>query len=549
MNTYKELFMSVDNLKLCLDVFSNYMQTKFGFDVINSKTHPKKVLYELMNSVHDKYINVEKVTLKDMNNIVLNSARDFYIKANNLAVTVQASMGATESTSPPPTRQTQPDLTFVSRPEHVQKPQSTEQDFKNLEQDRNSMLARPAPDLTNIQKPFTENAFDTSEFDRRLADLRSMRSDGSSSIATERLRQDAASKVTIESFHPKAFYEEVTATQNKEKKQFDDATDGENSSVQQKEFVVSPTEKTYTVERYMSINGFDRDWFRYKNRFQLVADFSSYADNDLQSRYRNITCMSIKRVIIPQEIVEECGFGMRPRTTYNNPMSFTFPYVLITIDEIADMYDGTNDNVRRSFCKMIVDKQFNAKNGRGFLVLQTMQDEKKKFYPTPLSRISRLTISIRKPNGELFNDSKDNYRVLKLEYEEFNPQFLKLVLDKYFDRNEFFKGDSVKLQNDTLGSPSLREFVNKQTGHEIMEMGQPNEQGYYKTFYINAPGTFDEDNGAFNIDKERCIALASTAACDDASMYASIMNMSLQCVVAIKLEQLLADPGTHPLTA
>jgi hypothetical protein len=539
--TAKETFMSVDNLKLCIDVFSNYMQNRYGFDVVNSKTNPKKVLYELMTSVNDKYVHVDRVTLKDMNNIVLNSARDFYIKANSL-VAMAAEQVAAAAKAPTATTKAATHLGYVARPERTDRPVDADKDFKALEDERNAMFAKPQETNDNIQKPYTENAFDASEFDKRLSQLRTMRGDVNNTITTERLQQDAANKITIESFHPKSLFEDIETSKRQERHH-----EPSHHSVEQKEFVVAPTSKTYCVDRYMSVNGFDRDWFKHKHRFQLVADFSSYAENDLQNRYRNITSICIKRVIIPQEIVEEDCFGARPRTHYIHPMSFTFPYVLVTIDEIADMYDGTNDNVRRTFCKMIVDKQFCAKNGRGFLVLQTMQDEKKTFYPTPLSRLSRLTISIRKPNGELFNQSRDSYRVTTLEYESFNPQHLKVVLDKYFDRNEFFKGDMIKMQGDTLTHATTREFINRQTGHEIMEMGQPNEQGFFKTFYINAPGSFDEENGLYTIDKATCESIDANTNSGEPCI-ANIMNMSLQCVVAMKMEQMVADPGRLALT-
>lgn len=520
MSTHKDAFMSVENLKLCMDVFSAYMHNKFDYDLSSSRTPPKKVLYELMTSVNDKYIGVEKVSLKDMNNIVLNSARDFYVKTFNIGA--------------------KPGLMLTVRPEHTQKTSMEKgvQDFKSLEEDRNAFLAKPPPNPADVQSPQTEDAFDAAEFEKRLADLRSMRED----VNATRMEQDVASKRSIEAFHPKAFYEDMERDSSV-KRELVRST--EKPRVQQKDFVVHPTEKTYTVERYLSINGFDRDWFKHKSRFQVVADFSSYAENDLQNRYRNITAMTIKRVIIPQEIMEESGVG---RNVYNYPLSFTFPYVLITIDEIGDMYDGTNDHVRRCFCKMIVDKQYNAKNGRGFVVLQAMQDERKTFYPTPLSRLSRLTITIRKPNGDLFNDSKDDYAVQLFEYETFNPHLVKVILNKYFDKNEFFKGDTIKILDASVENSTMREFLNRQNGHDIVEMGQPNEHGYFKTFFINAPGDFDADSGKFVISSEACKCL-NEEAYDDNSACPIVMNMTLQCVVALKIEHQAADPGILPFTA
>ena len=123
-----------------------------------------------------------------------------------------------------------------------------------------------------------------------------------------------------------------------------------------------------------------------------------------------------------------------------------------------------------------------------------MQDEKK-IFQTPLSELSRLSISLRKPNGELFNDSVDDLKIFKVEYELMNRQYLKIVTNKFFDKNEFYKGDTVVLRDyalvllsqtmTTSAMRTLENYINRTQGHEVIELGQANDSGYYRNFYIN----------------------------------------------------------------
>jgi hypothetical protein len=367
-------------------------------------------------------------------------------------------------------------------------------------------------------------------------------------IDDERRTLDAAVRTMNENVHPKAIFEHFQNNPTEE-----NAPPPVGSTLPPRtEFVTPPTDKTMLVEKYLIVNGFDRDWHQNKNRFRVVADFNAHAENDLHERYRNIRSIALKRVIIPQEIQEAPSVGNAYRPNFNQPFNFAYPYVIVSIDEISDVYDGTNDAVRRSFCTMIIDKHWKCRNGRGFLVLVCMQDEKKVFYPSALSRLSRLSMTVRKPNGDIFNTSKDDYSLFKVEYESYNPHYLKIVVHKYFDKNEFYQGDNVKFKGVSSSSGEFADFLNRVSGHEIMEMGQPNASGFYKTFYIHAPGAFDAESGRFVVDLESIqqheLFNEGIDFTDTCYTNGDVMNTTLQCVFTFKLEEIVADPGTFTLS-
>jgi hypothetical protein len=310
------------------------------------------------------------------------------------------------------------------------------------------------------------------------------------------------------------------------------------------------------IDKFLSVNGFDRNWNVDKNRFSFRVDFN-WGDNSIQQRFRNIKSFKATRVIIPMEIQQTNSITNIPKDYFNHEFSFAYPYLMLNIDEFNDIYDGTNENVRKCFCHLVFDKCYKAPNGRGYVILNPLQKERKIFHPTPLTSLSKLSLSIRKPNGDLFNHSKDEYMIFKVDYELYNKQYLQIVTNKFFDKNEFFKGDTVLLQNykilkvDTNMNEqyinNFNEFINRKEGHEILEIGQANNSGYFRNFYINAPGTFDTELGQFVLDQNLIDNLTMYNNTIDYCTYTetngSILNTSLQCTIAFKLQTLATDPS------
>jgi len=553
MPSESESFMTVDNMLLCIDVFDKYMKDKYDFDIINDArdTNVKQVLYKIMNQVEQEYRN--ELNLKDKNNVVLNIARDHYKQLYKLAkkskkINVKNLQREQEVFG---TRSM--NMTQIKPQALFERGRSTENEYKHLEEARKQEIQRAQP---KFDDPVTEDAFRPDDFMKKVADLTKTRGD-MTSIPQERLQQDTEfAKRTISDVEPKDMY---VANGNGLLE-----TDHMpiSKSVLRQEFVTNPTSKIYTAEKYFCINGFDRDWSIATQRFRFTTDFSAN-DNSIQHRYKNIKSLSVKRIIIPQEIRDNSSINNVPKSYYNYSFNFNFPYIFLQIDELDNVYDGTSETIRKGFTQMIVDKCYYAPNGRGYLVLQSMQDEKKVFQ-TPLSELSRLTISIRKPNGELFNESVDDLKVFKIEYELVNRQYLKIVTNKFFDKNEFYKGDTVVLKGYALTplSPSmsqtaiktLNDYINRPQGHEVIELGQANDSGYYRNFYIKAPGSFDESCGKFVVDSTLIDCLDAYNGAYDfnanpTSTNGAMLNMALQCVFSFKIEQIMPDPGRMELTA
>jgi hypothetical protein len=139
----------------------------------------------------------------------------------------------------------------------------------------------------------------------------------------------------------------------------------------------------------------------------------------------------------------------------------------------------------------------------------------KEFYPTPLSTLQRMTINIRRPNGELLSNSPDTYDIVGIigaqeaapaagltfpfcvspivskfnvarpasSIAQPNPGNFFIITNKYFSRFDICKGDRIQMNgytyndaalNDVTYGDALRDFsnwINRQEGHIVLGIG------------------------------------------------------------------------------
>jgi hypothetical protein len=316
-----------------------------------------------------------------------------------------------------------------------------------------------------------------------------------------------------------------------------------------KELTVIPKNNlSKIIEKYLSINSFDRNWLIDTTRYKYTIDFLTKS-NSIQNRYRNIESLAVTKVIIPDEIVQ---INDPIKLSFNYEFTFAYPYLILSIDEFNDVYDGTNDVVRRAFCTLSFDRAYKAQNGRGYVVLKPMQKEFKYFYPAPLSSLNKLSISILKPNGSLFNSSSDSYSPLVISYDNTKPNLIKIKLDSYFDKNEFYIGDFILIQKYIMTKLSVfqmdndiktfNDYINDPQGFEISSLGEPNASGYYNEFYITAPGQFNKSLGQFQVNMNliNCLNNYNTQNTTPVNN-GNIMNSSLQHSIAMKVKMIVDD--------
>jgi hypothetical protein len=166
--------------------------------------------------------------------------------------------------------------------------------------------------------------------------------------------------------------------------------------------------------------------------------------------------------------------------------------------------------------------------------------------------LNKLSISLLKPNGTLFNESNDAYNVVKIEYDGTKPKFLKITCDSFFDKNEFFVMDTIIFKNFVMTKLSVvqqeidikafNEYINQNNGFEIVEVGAPNPNGYFNTFFIQAPGQFNRSLGQFqpNMNLINCLNAYNSQILTPTAN-GSIMNFSLQHSISMKVNVIVDD--------
>jgi hypothetical protein len=427
------------------------------------------------------------------------------------------------------------------------------------------------------------SAMDTAEFERRLADLALARVSDvvpAASVAATEAAETAASMAAIATMPSQAARDEtglvdsqaIVRRGQEDMDTFREAqrlsglsglpgSGGSGTQLQQQLMPLElyhpqPSQENRTTSvRYLTLSGSDRDDVAYPYRFQFTARTGgNQTEHSLQGTYRDVQWIEATRVILPSEIVQATGTVVMPKGWYNMEFSFAYPYVVLCLGGLSGVCDGTNEALRNAFCVLAYDSDYRAPNGRGYVLLRPMQGERKTFR-TPMASLGDLAVTILKPNGTLFNNSSDVYKVASLQYDPQNRLYLKVILDRYFDRNELFMGDSVRVRGMAMtASPAaladgiapyvatLEAYVNRPEGFEIVQMAQPNDQGFYRAFYVLAPGVLDVANGRVITDANM-IAVVNALGAGAGDPLATVavttpgrlLNMSLQPTVALRV--------------
>lgn len=567
-------FYTKENLKLVVNIFKDYMTEKYDITLEGPEEEAttRKVLFNIMSEVQEECKN-KPTSLQNMNIRVLNAAKELFVRKYDLGE-----------------KSKKPNIQNLSRDKQVfgnrqmntnvivpEMDPYTRRNVENKEQlverlmfERDRDLGidkKPVPDVEKVIKPTMEKAENADDFIKRLKDLESQRNMVVTDLEAKRPKTIEEQQViqqnivldrmqvskemhdnnNLAQLDPKHVMSKIHIQDDMPTKMALDEvyakfTEGKETTVIPRNF------KSTVMEKYLSINSFDRNWMTDTKRYQYSINFLTWS-NSIQNRYRNIESICVTKVVIPDEIVQIID---PIQASFNHEFTFSYPYLLLQIDEFNDIYDGTNDNVRKSFCKLAFDKAYKGQNGRGYVVLEPIQNERKIFYPAPLSTLNKLSISLLKPNGTLFNESNDAYNVLKIEYDGAKPKFLKVTCDSYFDKNEFFVMDTVIFKNFVMTKLSVmqqeidikafNEYINQNNGFEIVEVGAANPNGYFNTFYIQAPGQFNRSIGQFqpNMNLINCLNSYNSQILTPTAN-GSIMNFSLQHTISMKVNVIVDD--------
>lgn len=557
-------FFSKKNLLFIYDIFKEYIQDSFGIqlEVISNVNDIKKQIFQIMSDIHNDPKN-KNVKFSDKNIAVLTKTKQYYTK--HLQIQEKS-------------ENKKPNIQNLSRDKDIygnrkvvvadKRPSADPYMRKGnvMNTDRNilQMYEESRDEEIGIKKNIPDNRLiapldkdqpvSEEEFFKKIQELEENRYiskpltmeilDNRMQVDIERIELN-----NIDKQDPKQIYNNIMT-------EYDNNYTLDNDVIMDNRTdIIIPRTKLQKkkLEKYITINSFDRNWISDVMRYKYTVSFhSSLNDADTMNKYKDIHSICVSKVVIPEEVFSTNSILHQVKQVFNYEFSFSYPYLLLLIDEFQDVYDGTNQSLRKAFATLVYNKHYKAPNGRGYVILKPVQKEKKEFFPMPLVNLSRMSLQIVKPNGELLNDSADNYKIFKIEYEVFNPQFLKIVTNMYFDKNEFYTGDVINIQDFSIeidiniqDERELMDFMNRNSGHEVREIGAANDNGFFRSFYIQAPGNFDKTQGKFNVSRNLIDILNSYNESinwmiqENTNGY--ILNSSLQNSISLTLEVLIDD--------
>jgi hypothetical protein len=296
------------------------------------------------------------------------------------------------------------------------------------------------------------------------------------------------------------------------------------------------------IENNLFIYSADRDWLKNnkENRYQFTVQFDPAANGQkfsatisAQQKFKNIVRIELVKAILPGEstgvTIQRNRAVIGTDTTLQDDV-LNLPYVIVRVAELENNNYGTDNFVDRSFGVIQYDAQWisdNAQEGtRGFFaMIPKFLKCQKEYYPTPLSTLQKMSIDLRRPNGELISTSPDTFDIggiLAPQVDEIvgttfpftnvikfgesmlahnimipevngNPAYFYINTTKYFSRFDMCVGDRLQIAgynypdvalNDPNYGQNLRGFcqwINRPEGHVVLgtayalHMGTPNE--------------------------------------------------------------------------
>jgi hypothetical protein len=287
-------FMTTDNLKLIVGIFTDYMIEKHSVDVNAFETTDglRKTILAIMNNVDN---SMPHSSLQEKNMRTLSTVKDFFIKKYNI----------TQRRAPPNIENLSRDQSvFGSRPmkQNILIPEANEYikansvDFNNMINSRNKEMPGSRPPPSQMVPPTKEVSESIDDFQKKL-----------------KLLQEERDKITSAPPPPSDLAPVNAPAKEQEQEQLGETLPIYNHHQQQ--------QRTFASNRFININSGDRNWIEYPCKYPFTIE----DDTEINEEY-----MSVSKVIIPMD-------------------SFNVPYVILNDTLELSFEKSFTTNNKRSF--------------------------------------------------------------------------------------------------------------------------------------------------------------------------------------------------------
>jgi hypothetical protein len=203
--------------------------------------------------------------------------------------------------------------------------------------------------------------------------------------------------------------------------------------------ILSYKENEYNLVIYSA----DRDWYnnQRENRYNFSVTFNP-ANNgqgfkfspSANMRFHNIVRIEMVKALLPAEAIDTVLANNSSATTISTkPYAETvlsLPTIVLHVDELESNVYGTDDTLDRAFATLQYDAQWTGSSSSAltfpsttvasvpntgyFAMIPKFLKCQRIYYPTPLATLTKMTIQLQRPNGDLLNTALDTLDIQRI---------------------------------------------------------------------------------------------------------------------------------------
>lgn len=287
--------------------------------------------------------------------------------------------------------------------------------------------------------------------------------------------------------------------------------------------ILSFKENEYNLVVYSA----DRDWYnnQRENRYNFSVTFNP-ANNgqgfkmspSANMRFHNIVRIEMVKALLPAEGVDVVLANNSSNGAISTkPFSETilsYPTIIMHVDELESNVFGTDDQLDRAFATLQYDAQWlgstssalnfpstttaSVPNSGYYAMIPKFLKCQKTYYPTPLATLTKLTIQLQRPNGNLLSEALDTLDISGIFASNTLPAGFSAGTSKYaavtdgtlsayyiirtktfFNSYSFVPGDVIQIKgintnlitNNNTARDDWLNYIQQSTGLTIVQTG------------------------------------------------------------------------------
>jgi len=252
---------------------------------------------------------------------------------------------------------------------------------------------------------------------------------------------------------------------------------------------------------------------------------------------RNIESISVHTLIMPKRLMYLGG------ANYMDILDFR--YLLVCIEEISNVYYGTNSDINKAIAVMYpLSVIYKSGNEPKHIEFKDKGHLIKEFKPVPINCFNSLKFVIKDPNGKVLKFKNDVISIKQVDIHASN-EFITITTNESIN-DEYKNGDLIKIKNfntsDSIDSRFIT-FINREDGHKIYKETAFVDTTYNSTsnlvnsFVIIAPGSYNSSNPSKFV-RDSYLPTTTTL---DSDITGKILNTNLQFSLFLKVDTKIVE--------